>query len=132
MNTPNEKIKLPSNRKFVFFFFFVFLAISIWPLYYGEDLRVWSLIISLVLLSLSLLNSKVLSPFNKLWMNLGLILGNFISPIIMGIIYFGLITPTGILLKLIKKDILNLNKTHYVSYWVEKEKKYKSDFRIQY
>ena len=132
MNTPNEKIKLPSNRKFGFFFFFVFLAISIWPLYYGEDLRVWSLIISLVLLSLSLLNSKVLSPFNKLWMNLGLILGNFISPIIMGIIYFGLITPTGILLKLIKKDILNLNKTHYVSYWVEKEKKYKSDFRNQY
>ena len=106
--------KLPSNRNFGIVFFIVFLVIGLWPLLNQSELRIWSLLISMVFLFLGILNSKILTPLNKLWMKFGLLLGNIIAPIVMGIVYFGVVTPTGLLLRLIGKDILMLKKIKIV------------------
>ena len=81
-------VKIGSNKSFGIVFFIVFLIISFYPLINQENIRVWSLIISLIFLILGLLNSKILNPFNKLWFKFGMILGRIISPIIMSIIFF--------------------------------------------
>ncbi len=113
-------VKIGSNKSFGIVFFIVFLIISFYPLINQENIRVWSLIISLIFLILGLLNSKILNPFNKLWFKFGMILGRIISPIIMSIIFFLVVTPIALIMKLLKKDILNLkfNKTN--TYWIEK------------
>jgi predicted membrane protein len=115
--------KLPSNRNFGIVFFIVFLVIGLWPLLNQSELRIWSLLISMVFLFLGILNSKILTPLNKLWMKFGLLLGNIIAPIVMGIVYFGVVTPTGLLLRLIGKDILMLKKNKNSSYWLNKDNK---------
>ena len=112
---------IPSNRSFGILFFFVFLIISLWPLLYDEHIRLWSIIISLIFLVLGIIDSKILTPLNKIWMKFGLLLGNIISPIVMAIIFFGVVTPTGILLRLFKNDILKLKKNNNTSYWIEKD-----------
>tara|TARA_Y100001980_G_C14432412_1_gene220612 strand:- start:151 stop:540 length:390 start_codon:yes stop_codon:yes gene_type:complete len=117
----SEKIKIPSNKNFGLVFFIFFLIISFYPLLNNENLRLWSLVISLIFLILGLLNSKILTPFNKLWMNFGLLLGKFISPVIMSIIFFLVVTPIGIIMKFLKKDILNLKFNSDKSYWIKKE-----------
>ena len=113
-------VKIGSNKSFGIVFFIVFLLISLYPLTNHENIRIWSLIISLIFLILGLLNSKILNPFNKLWFKFGMILGRIISPIIMSIIFFLVVTPIALIMKLLKKDILNLkfNKTN--TYWIEK------------
>ena len=115
--------QLPSNRNFGIVFFIVFLVIGLWPLLSQSELRIWSLLISTVFLFLGILNSKILTPLNKLWMKFGLLLGNFVAPIVMGIVYFGVVTPTGILLRLFGKDILMLKKNKNSSYWLNKDNK---------
>ncbi len=115
--------KLPSNRNFGIVFFIVFLAIGLWPLLNQSELRIWSLLISMVFLFLGISNSKILTPLNKLWMKFGLLLGNIVAPIVMGIVYFGVVTPTGILLRLFGKDILMLKKNKNSSYWLNKDNK---------
>ena len=80
----------------------------LYPLLKGSDLRIWSLVISFVFLVLGLINSKILTPLNRLWFKFGLLLGRFISPLIMGIIFFVVVTPIGIMMRLLKKDLLNL------------------------
>ena len=117
----SEKIKIPSNKNFGLVFFIFFLIISFYPLLNNENLRLWSLVISLIFLILGLLNSKILTPFNKLWMNFGLLLGKFISPVIMSIIFFLVVTPIGIIMKFLKKDLLNLKFNSGKSYWIKKE-----------
>ena len=113
-------VKIGSNKSFGIVFFIVFFLISLYPLTNQENIRVWSLIISLIFLILCLLNSKILNPFNKLWFKFGMILGRIISPIIMSIIFFLVVTPIALIMKLLKKDLLNLkfNKTN--TYWIEK------------
>ena len=113
-------VKIGSNKSFGIVFFIVFLLISLYPLTNHENIRIWSLIISLIFLILGLLNSKILNPFNKLWFKFGMILGRIISPIIMIIIFFLVVTPIALIMKLLKKDLLNLkfNKTN--TYWIEK------------
>ena len=113
-------VKIGSNKSFGIVFFIVFLLISLYPLTNHENIRIWSLIISLIFLILGPLNSKILNPFNKLWFKFGMILGRIISPIIMSIIFFLVVTPIGLIMKLLKKDLLNLkfNKTN--TYWIEK------------
>ena len=78
-----DEIKISSNRSFGIVFFIVFLLIALYPLLKGNDLRIWSLIISFVFLILGLINSKILTPLNRLWFKFGLLLGKFISPLIM-------------------------------------------------
>jgi len=113
-------IKLPSNRNFGIVFFIVFLIIGLWPLLNQSELRIWSLIISLIFLVLGIINSKILTPLNKLWMKFGLLLGKIIAPIVMGIVFFLVVTPTGILLRLFGKDILMIRKNNSDTYWIKK------------
>ena len=115
-----DDIKISSNRSFGIVFFSIFLLISLYPLLKGSDLRIWSLLISFVFLALGLINSNLLTPLNKLWFKFGLFLGKIISPLIMGAIFFIVVTPIGILMRLLKKDLLNLKYDKKESYWVEK------------
>ena len=115
-----DEIKIGSNRSFGLVFFVVFLLISVYPLINNENLRYWSLIISLIFLVLGLINSKLLTPLNKIWFKFGIILGKIISPMIMGIIFFFVVTPIGILMRIFKKDLLNLKVNNDKSYWIEK------------
>ena len=113
-------VKIGSNRSFGIVFFIVFLLISIYPLINNENIRIWSLVVSLIFLVLGIINSNILSPLNKLWFKFGIFLGKIISPIIMGIIFFLVVTPIGSIMKLIGKDVLNLKYSDYKSYWIEK------------
>ncbi len=114
-------IKIGSNRSFGIVFFIVFLIISLFPLIKGNDLRIWSLLISLMFLVLGLMNSSILGPLNKLWFKFGLLLGSFISPIVMGFVFFLVVTPIGLFMRLLGKDLLNLKKKNNLrSYWIEK------------
>ena len=115
-----DEIKISSNRSFGIVFFIVFLLIALYPLLKGNDLRIWSLVISFIFLILGLINSKILTPLNRLWFKFGLLLGRFISPIIMGIIFFLVVTPIGIIMRLLKKDLLNLKYNKKETYWIDK------------
>ena len=115
-----DEIKISSNRSFGIVFFIVFLLIALYPLLKDNDLRIWSLVISFIFLILGLINSKILTPLNRLWFKFGLLLGRFISPIIMGIIFFVVVTPIGIIMRLLKKDLLNLRYSNKNTYWIEK------------
>ena len=116
-----DEIKISSNRSFGVVFFAVFLLIALYPLINNGDIRIWSLIISIIFLTLGLLNSNFLSPLNKLWFKFGIILGKIISPLIMGIIFFLVVTPTGLIMRLMGKDILGLKYNQNSSYWIEKK-----------
>ena len=116
-----DEVKLSSNKSFGIVFFIVFLLIGVYPLLKGSDLRIWSLIISFIFLVLGLINSKILTPLNRLWFKFGLLLGKFISPIIMGIIFFIVVTPIGIIMRLFNKDLLNLKFNKKETYWIDKK-----------
>jgi len=126
-----KDIKIGSNRSFGVVFFVVFLLIGLWPILKGNEIRIWSIIISLIFLILGILNSKILTPFNKVWFRFGIFLGNFISPIIMGIVFFLVVTPTGLIMKLFRKDLINLRKNNSSTYWIEK-KDIKSSMKNQF
>ena len=113
-------VKIGSNRSFGIVFFIVFLLISIYPLINDEGLRIWSFVVSLIFLVLGIINSNILSPLNKLWFKFGILLGKIISPIIMAIIFFLVVTPIGLMMRIIGKDLLNLKYSDYKSYWIEK------------
>ena len=115
-----DEIKISSNRSFGIVFFIVFLLIALYPLLKGNDLRIWSLVISFIFLALGFINSKILTPLNRLWFKFGLLLGKFISPLIMGIIFFVVVTPIGIIMRLLKKDLLNLKYNKKETYWIIK------------
>tara|TARA_B100000700_G_scaffold236142_1_gene261967 strand:- start:30 stop:419 length:390 start_codon:yes stop_codon:yes gene_type:complete len=116
-----KQIKISSNRSFGIVFFIFFLAISLWPLIYGENIRLSFLVVSTIFLILGITNSKILTPLNKLWFKFGLLLGKIVSPIVMGVIFFFVVTPTGIIMKLLRKDLLNLKKNNSNTYWIEKK-----------
>ena len=115
-----DEIKISSNRSFGIVFFIVFLLIGIYPLLNNDDVRIWSIIISIAFLILGLLNSKILLPLNKIWFKFGILLGKIISPLIMGLIFFVVVTPIGLLMRLLNKDLLNLKFNKSKSYWIEK------------
>ena len=115
-----DDIKISSNRSFGIVFFVVFILISLYPLINNDGIKIWSLFISLIFLILGLLNSKILTPLNKLWAKFGIFLGKIISPIIMGIIFFLVVTPIGLIMRLIGKDLLNIKYSDNKSYWIEK------------
>ena len=116
-----KNIKLPSNRNFGIVFFIVFLIIALWPLLKQNEIRIWSLIISFIFFVLGLINSKLLTPLNKLWFKFGILLGNIISPIVMGIVFFLVVTPTGLVMRIFRKDILKLKKNSNDTYWINKD-----------
>jgi hypothetical protein len=116
-----NELKIGSNRSFGIIFFTVFIVIALWPVIHSDAPRIWSFVISIIFLILGILNSKILTPLNKLWMRFALFLGSIISPIVMGIIFIGVVTPTGLLIKLFKKDILKLKKNNKSTYWEIKD-----------
>ena len=116
----NTEIKIGSNKSFGIVFFIVFLLIAIYPLINNGELRIWSFVIAIIFLILGLINSKVLTPLNKLWFKFGLLLGKVVSPLIMGIIFFFVVTPTAFIMRIIGKDLLNLKFNNKKTYWIEK------------
>ena len=127
----NQKIKIGSNKSFGIVFSIVFLVIAFWPMLNGNEINYWLLAISIVFLILGLINSKILTPLNKIWYKFGILLGNVVGPIVMGVIFFLIVTPTSIIMKLLGKDLLNLKKNNNNSYWIEKNKQ-KSKMKNQY
>jgi len=122
----SENIKISSNRSFGIVFFVVFLLIAIYPMINQGELRLWSLLISFTFLVLGIINSKLLTPLNRLWFKFGLFLGKIVSPLVMGIIFFSVVTPIGLFMRLFKKDLLSLKYNDEKSYWVEtKETNYR-------
>ena len=115
-----KDIKLGSNKSFGIVFFIVFLLLGFYPLLNDGNIRVWSLVISLIFLVLGLLNSKLLLPLNKIWFKFGILLGKIVSPLIMAIIFFLVVTPIAFIMRLIGKDLLNLKFNNKKSYWIEK------------
>ena len=115
-----KDIKTSSNRSFGFVFFVVFFLFAIYPLLNEGNFRFWSLIIAIIFLILGILNSKILTPLNKIWIKFGLFLGSIISPIIMSIIFFFVVTPISFVMKVLGKDILNLKRNNNNTYWIDK------------
>jgi len=114
----NSEIKLSSNRSFGIVFFVVFVIISFFPILKSGEIKIWSLALALIFLILGLSNSKILNPLNKIWFEFGLFLGKIISPIIMLMIFFFVVTPIGLIMRLFKKDLLSLKYHNKHSYWM--------------
>ena len=115
-----DDIKISSNRSFGIVFFIVFILIAFYPLINQGEVRIWSVLVSLFFLIFGVINSKILTPLNKIWFKFGIFLGKMISPIVMGLIFFLVVTPIGFLMRMLKKDILNLKFNESNSYWIEK------------
>ena len=111
-----------TNRSFGIVFFVFFIIISLYPLLDDENIRIWSLIVSIIFLILGLINSKFLTPLNRIWFKFGIVLGNFISPIVMGVVFFLIVTPTSLIMKTLGKNLLNLKKKNKKTYWIERSK----------
>jgi len=130
----NKKIKVSSNKSFGIVFFIFFLLIGLYPLINNEDFRIWAIIISIIFLILGLIDSSILTPLNFLWFKFGMLLGRIVSPIIMSLIFFAVVTPIAILAKIVKKDFLNLDKEKNLkrkTYWNKKEK-YNNSMKDQF
>ena len=126
-----DNVKISSNRSFGIVFFIVFTLIAFYPLINQGEIRIWSVLISLLFLILGIINSKILTPFNKVWFKFGIFLGKIISPIVMGLIFFLVVTPIAFLMRMLKKDLLNLKFSKNNSYWIEK-KEPKSKMKNQF
>jgi hypothetical protein len=115
-----DKLNKTTNRNFGIVFFIVFLLIALYPLINDENIRYWSLMVAFVILFLGLINSILLTPFNALWFKIGILLGKFVAPVVMGIVYFAIVFPTFLVLKIFKKNYLNLKyeKNKY-TYWID-------------
>ena len=122
---------MSSNKSFGIVFFIVFLIFAVYPLKNNGNIIIPLIIISFVFLLLGLTNSQLLTPLNKIWFKFGIFLGKIVSPLVMGIIFFLLVTPIGILMRLFKKDLLNLKYNSKKSYWIEKNE-IKSKFKNQF
>ena len=113
-------IKRSSNKNFGIVFFIVFILIALWPLLNNETYRLWAVIIALIFLILGIIDSKFLTPLNILWFKFGLLLGKIVSPLVMGIIFFFVVTPIAMLMRIFNKDLLNLRYNDKNSYWIKK------------
>ena len=117
-----NKIKISSNRNFGLVFFIIFLIVSLWPLTYEGPIRIWTVIISLVFLILGLINSKLLTPLNKLWFKFGMILGAIVGPVVMGVVFFLVVTPIGLVMKIMGRDLLNKKYDKKKrTYWIKRD-----------
>ncbi len=113
---------MSSNRSFGLLFFIVFLIIGLWPLKNGLELNYIFIGISIIFLILGLMNSKILTPLNKIWVKFGELLGRIIAPIVMALVYFFILTPISLTMRIFGKDFLNLKSSEENSYWIKREK----------
>ena len=126
-----SKIIVSSNKSFGIVFCIFFIIVGLYPLINADGIRVWSIILSIIFLILGLLNSRFLTPLNILWFKFGIFLGKFISPVVMGLVFFLVVTPTGIIMRLLKKDLLKLKKNNLKTYWINRPDS-KSDMKNQF
>jgi len=110
-----------TNRSFGVFFFIVFFIVGLWPLLNNDQIRYWALFASILFLLLGIINSKVLTPLNKIWFKFGILLGKIVSPVVLVIIFFLVVTPTGLIMRMLGKDLLKLKKNKNKTYWIKKE-----------
>lgn len=128
----SKNLKISSNKSFGLVFFLFFLVISFWPLIQNDPLRIWSLVLSIIFLFLGLINSKLLTPLNVVWHKFGLLLGSIIAPIVMLLIFFLVVTPTGFFMRLLGKDLLSKKYDKNIkTYWI-KCNKVLSSMKLQY
>ena len=134
MNMKFSEIELPSNRTFGIFFTLVFAFAAAY--FYNSDIITWAYIFcatSVIFLVITLVKDELLLPFNKLWMHFGLLLGIIISPIVLGVIFFGLFTPIATLMRLIRRDELKLKFSKKASHWISRSEPIKSEsFKNQF
>lgn len=126
-----SRIKVGSNKSFGIVFFVFFLAVGLYPLINEDNIRIGSIVISIIFLILGLINSQILTPLNILWFKFGMLLGRFVSPIVMGLVFFLVVTPTGLIMRLFNKDLLKLRKNKNSSYWIKKPET-KSEMKNQF
>ena len=127
----DNNIKIGSNRSFGIVFFAVFILIGFYPLLNDGNLNIISILIGIIFLILGILNSRFLTPLNKIWFKFGIFLGQIISPIVMGIIFFLVVTPIAFIMRVLGKDVLKLKKNTDNSYWIKKtdlKRKMKNQF----
>ena len=127
-------IKLPSNRKFGFFFTFIFVVAAAY--FFNSTNMIWAYIFaitSLIFLIVTLAKADILLPLNKLWMRFGLLLGMIVSPIVLGVIFFGLFTPIAFFMRLSGRDELRLKLSKKASHWISRSELIKSEsFKQQF
>ncbi len=113
---------MSSNKSFGILFSIVFLILGLWPLKNSQDPNYYIIIIALVFLLLGVINSKILTPLNKAWVKFGEILGRIVAPIVMALVYFVILTPISLIMRILGKDLLELKKTNNDTYWIKREK----------
>jgi len=115
-------MKQSSEKSFGALLFIVFILIALWPLLSGETIKVWALVLSIIFLAITFLKRDLLKPLNKIWIKFGELLGKIIAPIVMALIFFFVLTPISILVRLFGKDLLKLKISKENSYWIKREK----------
>jgi hypothetical protein len=125
--TIKKKINISHNNNITFgiLFFILFLIIGIYPIKSSGTVRIWSIIFSLVFLTITIIRPNLFTFLNKLWIKLGILLGKIITPIVMGLIFFFVVTPTGIIVRILKKDVMGL-KRGVSTYWINRKHKVQS------
>jgi len=118
-------IKRKDNITFGILFFVFFLIIGLYPLKSDGAIRIWSVLFSLVFLIITIIRPNLFTFLNKLWIKFGILLGRIISPIVMGLVFFFVVTPIGVLVRILKKDVMGL-KRGASSYWIKREDKLQS------
>ena len=117
-----NKIQISSNRNFGLVFFILFLILGFWPIINEGETRIWLVVISLIFLVLGMMKSKLLTPLNKLWFKFGMILGAIVAPVVMGAVFFLVVTPIGIVMRTIGKDLINKKyDKKKETYWITRK-----------
>ena len=117
-----KKKLLDPNKSFGILFFIIFFIYGIWPIFNSNEIRIWSLVIAVVFFILVLFNSKLLVPLNIIWLKFGELLGEIIAPIVMAFVYFFVITPIAIIVRLLGKDLLKVKFNTKSTYWISRDK----------
>ena len=112
-----------SNKSFGLLFSVVFVLLALWPLKNGSNINLYFILASAIFFILGLINSKLLSPLNKSWIKLGEILGMIIAPIVMALVYFVILTPVSLVVRIFGKDLLGLKfLKEKETYWIKRKK----------
>ena len=123
-----KKLKIISKKNnftFGMLFFVLFLVIGLYPLKSVGIIRIWSITLSLLFLIITIIKPNLFTHLNRLWIKFGILLGKIISPIVMGLVFFFVVTPIGVLVRILKKDVMGL-KRGATSYWINREDKLQS------
>ena len=120
-----KDIKRKDNITFGALFFVFFLVIGLYPLKTFGTVRIWALVLSLLFLIITIIRPNLFTFLNRLWIQFGILLGKIISPLVMGLVFFFVVTPIGILIRILKKDVMGLKRGAH-SYWINREDKAQS------